>query len=137
MNTYYLVQKTDNTKENYIKLTQRTKICSEYRRLLVEMGRKHINDKHYRKYIDKQRLSSKDEQWFLDQIAICDQKLEQASHTNIMFNKNRRKLEDWQNLRKLYVINLSILAYRNHCVRALKKINRIIYGYNTNIIFED
>ncbi len=113
------------------------KLCPEYRRNLVEMGRKYINDKYYAKYIDKTNLASKDVQWFLDQMAFCDKKLYQASRTNIMSNKKRQQFEYWQNQRKRYVTNLSILVYKNHCVRTLNKINRIIYGDEAVIIFEN
>ena len=71
------------------------------------------------RYIDKINLSYKAEQWFMNQIVICDDKLKQISCADIPARKKRNKLNHWQARKTGYVLQLSLQAYKTNRLEAL------------------
>lgn len=66
------------------------------------------------RYIDKTNLSYNAEQWFMEQIKLCEKELAYIAITNISERKKHNKITHWQERRTGYLVKLHVQIHKTH-----------------------
>ena len=85
---------------------QRTKASG----IMTELSAEELMER----YADKTNLSYKAEQWFMDQIKLCEKKLIEIASSNIPERKKHNKSTHWQDRRTGYLVNLDVQIHKTH-----------------------